>query len=574
MVGRSRATLLLLLAASAVLLLIACANVINLMVARMATRQGEIALRLAIGAARIRLVQQCLAESLLLALAAGAIGVTLALVGVKALVALSPGNVPRVEEIGVDGAVLAFAIGISVLVAIVLGLVTAWRGTHADLRSALSQAQRTHSGAGSTEQLRRTLVVAQVALTLVLLISAGLLGRSFIRLITVDPGFRTGGAVVLDMSVPAEGKDAIESRARLYEDIIQRIAAMPGVTNVGGINALPLDGSGANGTFIILSGPGDLLNRANSLTIEEMSAEERTDFFAAFSSRSNDPAQSGDAQFRVVSENYFQTMGIPLVAGRLFDSRDTRTAPSAAVISQSLARAKWPGEDPLGKLIQYGNMDGDLRPYTVVGVVADVRDANLESAPRPTFYGLFRQRPDSAQGLNLVITSDGDLAPVIASARRMVRELRPDVPAQFRTMESIVARSMGSRSFILTLVAVFGGAALLLAGLGVYSVIAYLVTQREREISIRVALGARGQDIVQLVLRQGVMLAVAGIIVGAAGAVAATRLLAGFLYGTSPTDPVSFVAVIGLLAAVALLASYVPARRAARVEAMGSLRAG
>jgi hypothetical protein len=260
--------------------------------------------------------------------------------------------------------------------------------------------------------------------------------------------------------------------------------------------------------------------------------------------------------------------------GRAFEARDARESQPVAVISASLAKARWPNETPIGKIIQFGNMDGDLRPFIIIGVVGDVREANLAAPPQPTFYSLYRQRPVAARRLNVVMTTTGDPAPVIASARRIVRELRPDVPPRFRTMDMIVAESLADRRFMLLLAGVFGGAALALAALGVYSVISYLVTLRSRELSIRVAVGARAVDIVRLVLGQGTTLAMAGVVVGTLGAVAATRVIAGMLYGVTPTDPITFGLVAVTVGLVALLASYLPARRAARVDAMEVLRGG
>ena len=556
-VGGTKSTLLLLLGASLVLLLIACANVVNLLVARMAARHGEVAVRLALGAARYRLVQQCLAESLILAVAGGAVGVLLAALGVKLLVALEPGNLPRIQDVRLDWPVLLFALAVSMLTAIGLGVLTAWRGTRGDLRSALSQSQRTQSGAGASERVRRILVVAQVALTLVLLVGAGLLARSFIRLLRVNPGFRTERAVVLDVSAPGDGPAGIRERVHLYDALIDRLRAIPGVTAVGGVNAMPLTSDAtSNGTFLVMSGPDERIEPRD------------------YEKLARDPVRAGQAEFRVASSGFFQAMGIPLVAGRLFDDRDAPDAPHVAVISATLARTKWPNQDPLGKTIQFGNMDGDLRTFTVVGVVGDIRHWSLGSKPQPTFYAFYRQRPIGARRLNIVLSTTGDPASLAGTAQRIARELRPDVPPRVRSIETIVAGSVATQRFVLFLVGVFGLAALVLATLGVYSVISYLVTQRSRELSIRIALGAGAGDIVRLVVGQGVALALIGIAVGALLSFAVTRLLVGLLYDVSPTDPWAFLAMTALLTVVALIASWLPARRAARVDAMDVLRGG
>ena len=555
LVGDVRPALLVLLAASGFLLLIGCANVVNLLVARMAVRQGELALRLALGAGRRRLVRQFLTESLVLSLCGGLLGVALGVVGVRSLLALEPGRLPRLNEVGVHWPVLLFALAVSVLCAVALGLLTAWRATRGDIRETLAQSQRTQAGSGASHRIRSGLVVAQVALTLVLLIGAGLLARSFVRLLSVDPGFRADQAVVMDVDVPASDSSSRQRMVQLYDELMTRFASIQGVQSVGGANFFPLAGGGTgNGAFIVMSSPTEKLD------------------FAQLPQLLKDKTRSGLAEFRVASPGFFTALHIPLVAGRLFDDRDGPTAIPAAVINASLAKKQWPNESPLGKIIQFGNMDGDLRPFTVVGVVGDIREANLAEEPAPTFYAYYRQRPRRASSFYFVLAGPAQSAPVIAAARRMVHELRPDVPPRFRTMDIVLADSLADRRFILLLLGVFGGAALLLATLGVYSVISFLVTQRRQEIGVRVALGARSEDVLRLVLRQGATLALTGIIVGAAAALGLTRLIAGLLYGVSATDPISFVGVMALLLAVALLASFIPARRAAKVDPMTVLR--
>jgi predicted permease len=284
--------------------------------------------------------------------------------------------------------------------------------------------------------------------------------------------------------------------------------------------------------------------------------------------------RTGEAEYRVAGPGYFEAMGVPLIRGRLFDERDVATAPHVAVISNSLAKTRWPKEDPIGKVIQFGNMDGDMTPFTIVGIVGDLRERSLATDPRPTFYASYRQRPGYASPFNFVLRGPADASAVATTAQRIVRETYPDLPARVRTIDAIVSASVADRRFVLTLVAIFGIAALTLAALGVYSVISYLVAQRQRELGIRVALGAESGDIVRLVLGQGIGLATIGIIIGGAGAVAATRVIANMLYGVSATDPVAFGLVVVTLTLVAALASWLPARRAANVEAMAVLRVG
>ena len=563
MVGGVRPALLVLLGASAVLLVIACANVANLLLARAATRQRELAVRRALGASRGRLLQQFLVESLVLSLAAGAAGVLLAVWGVQLLVALDPGNLPRIEEIGVSGMGLAFALGVSALTAVVLGLVAALRGADDDLRASLAEGQRSQSGGVSSQRVRNGLVVAQMAMTLVLLVGAGLLARSFLRLATIDPGYRTQGALVLDVAMPWPEDDAAARRhVALFDEIRARLRALPRVEHVGGINALPLvRGNYADGTFLIMSRPDEL---GDARDIREV--------IPLFQELMNDPSRTGEASYRVAGPEYFEAMGIPLVRGRLLEERDGIDAPHVAVISESLARTRWPDEDPIGKLIQFGNMDGDLRPFTIVGIVGDVREASLASEPYPIFYSSYRQRPGSAGRFNFVVQGAGDPAALAADARRIVRELAPDVPPRIRSLDEIVAASLADRRFSLVLLGAFGAAALLLAVVGVYGVISYLVAQREREIGIRIALGARTADVRRLVVGQALKTAAFGVAAGVVVALAATRLLERQLYEVRPSDPLTFVAIGALLLGIALVASWIPARRAARTDPVGVLR--
>ncbi len=556
LVGKVRGTLFVLLGASVFLLLIACANVVNLLVARMTIRRSEIGLRLALGASRWRLAQQFLTEAAVLSLVGGVAGVALAAVGVRALLALQTGSIPRAGDVHVSWPVMLFALGVSAAAAVALGLLTAWHGTQGDIRQTLSASQRTQAGSGSAATIRRTLVVSQMALTVVLLVGAGLLGRSFVRLLANNPGYRTDHAVILDAALPYEsGDDAARQRVAFYAELMARLKSIPGVTRVGAVTGFPLIGGGNDGTFLIMTRIDEQLRMED------------------FPVLAKDPMRSGTANFLAVSGDYFDAMNIPVLNGRDFDPGDTPDAAQVAVVSASLAKSKWPNQSALGKVIQYGNMDDDLRPYTVVGVVGDVRDQSLAAEPTPTFYAYAPQRIRLAGGgQHVVMQTAGDPASVMASARAAVRALRPDVPPVLRTMETVVAASVADRRFVLALVGVFGGAALLLATLGVYSVISYLVTQRRQEIGVRIALGAQRADVLSLVLRQGALLAITGIAVGGVGALFLTRLLTGLVYGVSTTDPLAFGGVIVLLTVVALAASWVPAQRATRVDPMTALR--
>jgi putative ABC transport system permease protein len=551
MVGNTRRTIMVLMAGSIVLLLIACANVVNLLIARMAGRHTEMALRVALGAGRARLVQQCLAESLMLAAGAAAFGVLVAHAGVRLLLLLQPNNLPRLDEVRVDGLVLTFAMALAVIAAVTMGVLAAWRAGRGDIRESLAHSQRTQAGSVSSERTRRFLVVAQVAMAVVLLVAAGLFGRSFARLLRVDMGFPLESQVIVDLRSPATGAQ----RVTLYDDMLLRFRSLPGVREAGAINALPLGrGFAPNGGFLVLR------------TLTEAPTREEQDLLK------QDTSRTGSASFRVASPRYFEAMGIPLLRGRTFEDRDVAAAPHVAVISQSLATARWPNEDPIGKIVQFGNMDGDRTPFTVVGVVGDVRESSLAAAPAPTFYVTYRQRPVQAWGLNFVLAVRGDPTPIINPARQVVRELSPDAAPRVRTLTSIVSGSVADRRFVLTLSGVFGGAALLLATLGIYSVVSYLVAQREREMSIRIALGASSRTILAMVLRQGAMLTGLGIGVGAVIAVAATKSIESMLYSVDARDPVTFVGVVGLLALVALGATWIPARRAARAQPSDVMR--
>jgi putative ABC transport system permease protein len=551
LVGKTKGTLTVLMAGSLLLLLIACANVVNLLIARMSARTGEVAVRLALGAGRGRLIQQSLAEALILGSVASVAGIALARVAIKVLVAMQPANLPRIDEVRIDGQVLLFAIGVSIVAAVAMGIITAWRGTRGNVRDALARSQR--GASGSSEGARRFLVVAQVAMAVVLLVATGLFAHSFVRLLSVNPGFRVERQVIVDVS--DNGKES--ARPALYDELIARFKAIPGVTEVGGVSAMPLSGTGGgNGVFLIMS-----------------SLDERVtlqDFGRLMKNREI----VGDADYRVAGPGYFEAMRVPLIRGRLFDDRDVAQAPHVAVISNSLATSRWPNEDPIGKVIQFGNMDGNMTPFTIVGIVGDVRERSLAADALPTFYASYRQRPGYAFMFSFVLSGPGDPAGISSAAQRIVREVRPDLPPRVRTIGDIVAGSVADRRFVLSLVGVFGIAALTLAALGVYSVISYLVAQRNRELSIRVALGAKSSDIMRMVVRQGVVLAGLGIVIGAVGAFAVTRLLANMLFGIRPTDPLSFGAVVVTLTAVAIVASWIPARRAARVQAMDVLRVG
>ncbi|MGH9380888.1 MAG: ABC transporter permease [Thermoanaerobaculia bacterium] len=553
--GRTRPALLLLLGASGFLLLIACANVVNLLLARVAARQRDLAVRISLGAGRAHLIRQSLAESLLLSLVGGALGVFAARWGIDLLLGLEAGNIPRLTEIRVDGAVLLFALAVSVLIAVVLGLLAAWRATADGVQASLAAGQRTQAGAGSA-RLRGTFVVSQVALTLMLLVGTGLLLRSFMRLLDVDPGYRTQGAVIVNAYLPyPESEEQAELQGGFYRRLISRLGALPSVTEIGGVDSLPLRPEGANGMFLLLNRPDEVVS------IED------------FVRLGRDATRTGYAEYRRATPGYFPAMQIPLLRGRPFDERDHPDSTHVAVVSESLAKATWPDEDPIGKLVQFGNMDGNFRPFTVVGVVGDIRDASLEAEPRPTFYANSYQRPGAlAAALNIVLVTAGDARSLMTAARQVVHELDPEVSPSIQTLEEISTSSLAERRFQLLLLAVFGTTALLLAVVGIYGVISFHVAQRTREIGVRMALGATSETVVRLVVRQALLPAALGVALGLAGALAVTHLMQSLLYGIPATDPITFFAAPTLLLAAAMLACSLPARRAARVDPMQVLR--
>lgn len=551
----ARPVLLSLLAAAVLVFVIACLNVSTLLVARATSRRRELAVRLAVGAGRGRITRQLLAEAVVLSTSAAVAGIVLAYWGVNVLLALQPGNLPRIRDVGIDWRVMLFAGGIASATAIGLGVATAFRASRDDVRDTLNEGNRTMAGGRASERVRQSLVVAQVALTIVLLIGAALLARSFTELMAVNPGYRTDGALLLDLTWTfSRDPDVQRRRKTLQQELLARLPRLPGADGAGLVSTFPLGaGFRPNGQFLEMT------------RVDEIQSREDRDKLG-----DQLKARAGFSGYRIVSEGYFTTMGVPLVRGRLFDARDGPDAPHVAVISESLAAAKWPNQDPIGRYIQFGNMDGDVRGFQIIGIVGDVREISPEALPGALFYGYYQQRMASRFSIVLRTERAESLAP---SAGRLVREIDPDLALQMRTVEDALDRAVAGRRFSLTLASVFGIAALTLATLGIYGLISYLVAERTREIGIRLALGAESTDVLRLVLAKGALLATFGAATGLLASVAVTRLLQGMLFGVSATDPVAIGAVIAVTLAAVLVASYLPARRAMKVTPVVALRA-
>jgi putative ABC transport system permease protein len=538
-VGQLRALLFVLLGAVGLLLLIACANVANLTLVRAASRRREVAVRLALGASRWRVVRQMLTESLLLALAGGALGVGLSVWLTELLVAMSPRNTPRLAETALDARVLLFATAATLLTGLVFGLAPALQASKADLNDALKEGGR--GLAEARGRARGLLVVLEIAVSLVLLVGAGLLVKSFARLRQVDPGFDASNVLTMRVSLPGARYPEPLKKAEFYASLVERVRALPGVESAAATISLPLNGSN-------LSVGRSFVREGRPLA----------------------PESSEDAAYSVITPEYFRAMRIPLRAGRDFNDRDDAGSTMVAVINEPLARKIFPGEDPLGKHITVWR-DEEF-PREIVGVVGETKPNGLDSEPKLQVYVPERQDADWG-GMSLVVRAQGDPEALTQAVRNEVRALDRDQPVyDVKTLERVVADSTAYRRLAAVLMAGFACVALVLACVGLYGVISYAVARRTHEIGIRMALGARPRDVLRMVLRQGGALVLAGVGVGVAAALAATRALASMLYEVSAADATVYAFVALLLAAVALVACLVPARRATKVDPMEALR--
>jgi putative ABC transport system permease protein len=541
-VGDVRFALWVLLGAVGLVLLIACANVANLTLARAADRQREIAIRAALGAGRARVIQQLLTESVLLAGVGGLLGLGLAAWGVSLLSNLSQIQIPRSHEIGLDWRVLLFTLGVSVLTGLLFGLIPALQVSGGNLHDTLKEGGRSGQG-GARGRLRSALIVAEMALALMLLVGAGLLMRSFWQLQQVSPGFQPQGVLSLMVSLPGQKYKEPPQRVNFFDQLLPQLKSLPGVQAVGACLTIPMSGNNSSGSFQI-------------------------------EGRQIPPGQSSPHGDRwQAAGDYFETMKIPLVRGRYFNAQDTAESMGVAIIDETMARKYWPNEDPLGKRISFDRDDqNNPRWREIVGLVGHVKHRNLEGESRVQYYVPYAQRP-TPTSMFLVLRTNSDPTSLAASVRNTVRNLDKDLPVfRVTTMEQLVAGSMAQRRFTLWLLGLFAVTALLLAAVGLYGVLAYSVSQRSHEIGIRMALGAQSRDVQKMVVGQGMKLVLLGTGIGLAGAFALMRWMASLLFGVGAADPLTYGVIAALLAGVALLACWIPARRATKVDPMIALR--
>jgi putative ABC transport system permease protein len=534
--------LLVLLGAVGCVLLIACANVANLLLARAAARRSEFAIRTAMGAGRMRLVRQLLTESVLLSVVGGVAGLLLAMWGVPALTGLSAASIPRVEEVTVSGRALWFTLLVSVATGIIFGIVPALQSSSKRLTENLKEGRRGSTSGALHQRLLNLLVVAEVALAVVLLVGAGLMVRSFAALNSVAPGFNPKGVVTVGIGLTQPVYADVQQQARFYERLLAKVNTMAGVESAAGINRLPLYGFNASTSFTIQGKPVQ-------------------------------PGTGPVTDCRIVSPNYFKTMGIPLLKGRDLSGRDIKDAPDVLLINEAMADRFFADEDPIGKRIQIYPDPTLWRE--VVGVVGNVKLAGLDSDINPAIYLTPAQNPypNAMRNSFLVVRAAGDPQRFVAALRSEMKTVDSGVPvAQVREMDEIVAESLAPQRLNMSLLVAFAALAALLAAVGIYGVMAYSVIERTREIGIRMALGADSGAVLRMVLFNGAKVAIVGIVAGLGAAFALTRVMASLLYKVSATDPLTYASIAALITGIALLASYIPARKAARVDPLVALR--
>jgi putative ABC transport system permease protein len=539
--GQIKTALFVLLGAVAFVLLIACANVANLLLARAAVRQREIAIRSALGAGRLRVVRQLLTESLLLALSGGALGLVLAMWGVDTLIALSPPNLIGAEGISISLPVLGFTFGISLITGVVFGLIPALEASRFDLNESLKEGGRSQMASTRSQRARSIFVVAEIALALVLLVGAGLMIKSFAHLQAVDPGFDAENLLTMQLRLPASKYREDARRTAFFREAVKRIETLPGVQSVGAVSVAPL---------------GTQLGMTTGFSVEGKPVPA--------------PGEEPSTDVLATDENFFRTLNIPVVAGRTFTEQEATDVRQAVVISQELARKYFPGEDPIGKRIKV-EMAPNAPPTEIIGIVADIKNQKLETEPRAIVYAPHPLLAYSS--MTLVMRTTGDPASLANAARREIQTMDAEQPvSDVRTMKAWVSESTARSRFGALLLGVFALVALLLAAVGIYGVMSYSVAQRKHELGVRIALGAPASDIFRLVVGQGMTLTLIGIALGLTAAFTLTRVMTSLLYGVSATDPTTFAVITLLLAFVAFIANYIPARRATKVDPMVALR--
>jgi putative ABC transport system permease protein len=542
LVGDIGTTLLVLLGAVGCVLLLASVNVANLLLARASTRQQEIAIRAALGAGRLRLVRQLFTESLLLAILGGAVGLLLAVWGVDMLLALSPGTIPRMNQVKVDSWVLGFAALGTIFSCLVFGLMPALYNVNPNLGEPLKGGGRGSAEVPGRRRLRDLLVITEFALALPLLVGAGLMINSFMRLQQVNPGFDPDHLLTVQLPLPALKYPKVEQAANFHKEMMRRIQTLPGVQSASLSTNLPLEGG-----------------HTNNFNLEI---------------RPTPPGKSEEvAEFLSVSPEYFRTLGIPLLKGRYLSEQDNEDALPVMVISQAMAKRYFPNEDPIGMRLKTGGCT-ECDWTTIVGVVGDVKNEGLSTEDDSAMYCPFVQESFNIRMMTLVLRTEGDPASFVPAVRREVNSIDPDLAlADIKTMDQLMSKSLGQSRYRGVLLGIFAIVALILAAVGIYGVLNYAVSQRTREIGIRIALGARKRDVFRLVVWHGMILSIIGVAVGMGASLALTRFLSSLLYGVSSTDPLTFTTVVLLLIGVALLACSIPARRATKVDPMMALRA-
>jgi len=540
-VGDIRPALLVLLGAVGFVLLIACANVANLLLARAATRQKELALRTALGASRGRLIRQLLNESLLLGVIGGTAGLFLAYWAIELLIKFNPGNIPRLEEVALDNRVLAFTLVVSVLTGVIFGAIPALQASKPDLNESLKEGGRSSGGGAGHRRMRSIFVVSEVALALVLLIGAGLMIKSFVKLQQVDLGFNPDNLLTARVLLPGSKYGDNPKRAAFFQQAVQRIETIPGVQAAGAISWLPLVGLGSATSFVVDGRPEP------------------------------PPGESPVTDVRVITPGYFAAMGMPLIKGRIFDERDNAQSPRVLIINEAMAREYFPDQDPIGKRLII-SWDRPALPDEIIGIVGDARLTSIDGQVRPAIYWP-HARQSSYSAMAFAVRTTSDPLAVAGSLVSEIRAIDPEQPvADIRTMGEVVSTSVSRPRFNMLLLGLFAGVALVLSAVGIYGVMAYSVNQRTHEIGIRMALGARSTDVLRLIVGQGMVLALVGVVIGLAGAYFLTGLMSSLLFGVTATDPLTFGGISLLLAGVAFVACYVPARRATKVDPMVALR--